>query len=245
MGSLNQHPFAVEAFFEKSLVLAYAVKPEELKPLIPSFLEPDLFDDQWGFVAAAMVDTRSLRPKGFPKILGRNFTLMGYRVFVRYRSRDGRRLRGLYILGSETNRGSMQLLGNVFTQYRYQTVGVEWTSSETTEEVTSANGLQVKAKRTSTDSPLPVYSPFANWKEARRFAGPMPFTFSHWPGSSEVVIVEGVRTDWKPLPMEVEEHSVPFFDPMNFSEMKLANAFLVERVPYFWRKGRTETLAEK
>src|SRR5262245_59454585 len=95
---LKNHPFAVEAFFDRSLVLTFAIPKEQVQPLIPELLQLDTFDDKWAFIAVAMVQTRSLRPKGFPKILGNDFFLIGYRVFVRYTNRAGKNLRGLYIL---------------------------------------------------------------------------------------------------------------------------------------------------
>src|SRR5438128_158746 len=111
---LHDHPFEVEAFFDTSLVLSFAAPTVELKPLVPSCLEIDALD-RWGFIAAAMVQTRSLRPKGFPTLLGRDFFLVGYRVFVRYVDKAGRILRGLYILGSATDSCFMEAFGNIFT----------------------------------------------------------------------------------------------------------------------------------
>src|SRR6185295_4399693 len=116
---LKNHPFAVEAFFESSLVLTFAIPKEQLQALIPECLELDTLNDQWAFIAVAMVRTKSLRPKGFPKIMGNDFFLIGYRVFVRYTNQAGKRLRGLYILRSETDRRRMALLGNIFTHYNY------------------------------------------------------------------------------------------------------------------------------
>ena len=250
------HPFAVEAHFDKSLVLAFALPREHLAALLPDCLELDLFEEQWGFVAVAMVKTRALRPKGLPAILGRDFTLVGYRIFVRYRGADGRRLRGLYILGSRTDRRSMVWLGNFFTRYRYAFSKIDW-ATEThadgdVERVSSAEGLEVVAMRplegTENAVPLPDCSPFADWKQARQFAGPMPFTFSVDSETRSIVIVEGVRSSWRPVPMRVERWNAPFFSGeefgMDFSEAVLANAFLVEDVPYHWKRGRREFWGE-
>ena len=250
MSFLGHHPFAVEAHFEKSLVLAFAVPREQLAALVPDCLELDLFEEQWGFVAAAMVKTRGLRPKGLPAIFGRNFTLIGYRVFVRYRGADGRRRRGLFILGSQTNRRSMVHLGNLFTQYRYSHSKIDWTTEAGKEAVTVADGLEIVASRfeesDDREIELPVDSPFADWKQARQFAGPMPFTFSCDAQQRQIVIVEGVRSSWQPLPMRVERWKIPFFSKadfdFDFGGAVLANAFLVEDVPYYWNKGRSEPL---
>lgn len=100
---LKKHPFAVEAFFESSIVLTFAFPKEQLVDLIPECLELDTFEEKWGFIAVAMVQTKGMRPKGFPRFLGRDFFLMGYRIFVRYTTSSGRRLRGLYIMKSDTD----------------------------------------------------------------------------------------------------------------------------------------------
>ena len=55
---VQRHPFAVEAFFERSLVLTYAVPSAVLTPLAGQGLELDTYDG-WGFLAIAMVQTRS------------------------------------------------------------------------------------------------------------------------------------------------------------------------------------------
>ena len=46
---------------------------------------------------------------------------IGYRIFVRYTNTRGQRLRGLFILKSETNRRKMEWLGKLFTFYNYTT----------------------------------------------------------------------------------------------------------------------------
>ncbi|MFZ9956915.1 MAG: DUF2071 domain-containing protein, partial [Flavobacteriales bacterium] len=105
---LENHPFAVEAHFDSSLVFTFAVEKEELQKFIPECLALDTFQDKWAFIAIAMVQTKDLRPKGFPKLLGNDFFLIGYRVYVRYTTNAGKNLRGLYILKSETDQMKMQ-----------------------------------------------------------------------------------------------------------------------------------------
>ncbi len=91
-----------------------------------------------------------------------------------------------------------------------------------------------------TDVPLPLETPFNNWREARMFAGPMPFTFSVTP--SEVVIVEGIRQNWKPQPVEILRHEVPFLDEFSSAQPRLANAFVTRDIRYSWKRGRRESL---
>src|SRR5688572_15112881 len=103
---LRRHPFAVDAFFRRSLVLTYAVPRAALLELVGPGLELDTYDD-WGFLAIAMVQTEGLRPRGFPRWLGRDFFLSGYRIFTRFARPGHPTLRGLRILRSDTDRAMM------------------------------------------------------------------------------------------------------------------------------------------
>ena len=120
MNRLKEHPFAVDALFERSLVLTFAVPKEEVAGLIPPCLSLDTHQDKWAFIAVAMVQTKNLRPKGFPKFMGSDFFLIGYRVFVRYTNAQGKRLRGLYILKSETDSRRMTFFGNMLPNIAIQ-----------------------------------------------------------------------------------------------------------------------------
>lgn len=239
---LKNHPFAVEAFFESSLVLTFAVPKEELQHLIPDCLQLDTFRDKWAFIAVAMVQTKHLRPKGFPKFLGNDFFLVGYRVFVRFTNHAGKNLRGLYILRSETDKSKMELLGNIFTHYNYVKTDIHQTSQNEINEISShQSGLKIRFECPGQENiPLPGGSPFDDWKEARKFAGPLPFTFTYNKAESTVLIIEGVRENWKPAPVKVHDFRIPFLDQLNLDEAKLANTFIIRDIPYYWKKGKTE-----
>lgn len=86
----------------------------------------------------------------------------------------------------------------------------------------------------------PEGSPFADLRTARRFAGPMPFTFSHEPETNSLIVVEGARQHWEPLAVSVTPRRLAFFEREPFSAFGLpvlANAFWVENVDYYWKKG--------
>jgi len=239
---LKTHPFAVEAFFEESLVLTFAAPLAEVQALLPAPLVADTFGDGWGYLAVALVQTRHLRPQGFPRWLGQDFFLIGYRVFVRYPSPSGKRLRGLYILRSETDKPRMKILGNLFTHYRYHTTDIARQAVGGQRSIHSQRSdFHVTLAPPVAGVALPAQSPFTTWAEARRFAGPLPFTFSADTGSGQMLIVEGIRTHWEPQPVAVASCHVGFFSHLNFSRLALANAFALHNVPYRWKKGRTET----
>ncbi len=238
---LKNHPFAVEAFFKSSLVLTFAAPKEQLESFIPECLQLDTFNDKWAFVAVAMVQTKDLRPKGFPKFLGNDFFLIGYRVFVRYTNNAGKNLRGLYILKSETDKKKMEFLGNIFTHYNYSTTDILQKEEINSKEISSINSkFKVTIDTSGEEISLPVNSPFNDWKEARRFAGPLPFTFTYNSATKTVLIIEGVRQNWAPAPVKVVDYDFEFLHSLKLDNPILANAFVVKNIPYYWKKGKIE-----
>ena len=241
--ALKNHPFDVDARFDFSLVLTYALPAETLAAMVPAALALDTFVDAAGdehaFVAIAMVQTRGLRPSRLPALFGRDFFLVGTRIFARLPTAEGRRLRGLYIVRSQTNRRAMRVLGDLFTRYRYEFLDTHVSRDHDVVRVHADDfAVDVDASTADVDSvPLPSTSPFTSWRDARRFAGPMPYTFSAL-SDDEVLVVEGVREAWQPRPVRVLRADVPFFAQRHLPTPRLASAFIVENVPYHWAAGR-------
>jgi hypothetical protein len=100
---LQRNPLLIAAHFRHSLVLAYAFPRATLEPLLPPTLGLDTHGKS-GLAAAAFVQTERLRPAFLPDALGIDFFLAGYRIFPRVAEQPS--LRGLYILGSDTDRRS-------------------------------------------------------------------------------------------------------------------------------------------
>ncbi|WP_324025524.1 DUF2071 domain-containing protein [Maribacter sp. BPC-D8] len=241
MKFLKNHPFAVEAFFESSVVLTFAVPKEELIQYIPSCLELDTFQAEWAFIAVAMVKTKNLRPKGFPKMLGNDFFLLGYRIFVRYRNNAGKSLRGLYIIKSETDKRKMELLGNIFTHYKYSKTDINEFKKDNFRVIKSdKSDFEIVISDAKASNEIPCDSPFENWKDARKFAGPLPHTFTYDSIDNSVLIIQGIRQNWTPKPITVENYYFGFLNNFKFKKMILASAFEITNIPYYWKKGKIE-----
>ena len=99
--------------------------------------------------------------------------------------------------------------------------------------------LDVTFEEIDETAQLPTGSPFPDWRTARQFAGPMPFTFSP-EGDGTFVVIEGSRGSWVPRPVAVKEWQVGLFQEASFIgvEPTLANAFSVKTVDYRWSSGR-------
>jgi hypothetical protein len=237
---LKRHPFSVEAFFRQSLVLTYP--SDVLRPLLPPGLDLDTYGE-YGFLAIAMVQTERLRPSFLPAVLGRDFFLSGYRIFARLES-GASSLRGLRILRSDTNHWWMVNAGNLLTHYQYRLCQVEL--SERPDEIEwkirtprHEADLQVIAHIDDGPALLPAGSPFLNLKDARRFAGPLPYTFDYEAKTRSIIRIQGVRKEWHPKPVRVEILQNTFLhqEPFCHATPILANAFHVHDVPYRWNRG--------
>jgi hypothetical protein len=159
----------------------------------------------------------------------------------------GKNLRGLYILKSETDKRKMEFMGNFFTHYNYTTTDIHQIQQNgTTGIYSNKSGFNIRIENPGMeDVPLPSGSPFTDWKEARRFAGPLPFTFTYNPAGKEVLIIEGVRENWKPSPVKVIDQQFSFIDQLRLNDVRLANAFLIRNIPYYWKKGKIEQWTKK
>lgn len=229
-------------------MLAYAIPEDVLRPLLTPGLQLDTYRG-FGFLAIAMVETRELRPAFLPAAFGLNFFLAGYRIFTRYRTQAGRTLRGLRILRSDTDRRSMQVFGNMLTHYGYEFSRCKMSRTKSTVEVDICTpkgdaDLKVEADVSEESLSPPPDSPFPDLREARKFAGPLPFTFDYEQESHSIIRVEGVRKDWSPRPVSVKVRRNTFLDREMFrsSGAILANAFYLEDVPYSWKPGIREPL---
>ena len=237
----------INARFEWSLVLAYAVPPGVLAPLLPPGLVLDTYKN-FGFLAVALVHTTDLRPAFVPQGMGIRFFLCGYRIFTRYTMRSGQTLRGLKVLRTDTNHRAMRVFGNILTHYNY------WPSSWEVQRTDGSCSIQISTPdhrsdlhveaALQRDPVLPPGSPFDNFDDARRFAAPLPFTFDYERQTNSIIRVEAVREKWNPRPVSVNVHRNGFLEQDAFrdSGAVLANAFFIENVPYGWRRGIRETL---
>ena len=237
---LRRHPLAIRTTLHDCITLTYALPAAVLRPMLPPGLELETVGDD-GFVAVAIVQARRLRPAGVPAAMGQDFFLAGYRIFTRFRKAEGRSLRGLRILRSDTDRRLMQIGGNLLTHYNYHRcdAAVMASGQEIDVAVRSRDGADLEMTAHLDRASLPAESPFASLREARRFAGPLPFTFDYEPETHSIVSIRASRANWMPQPIAVDVRRVGFFDlpPFRGCTPRLAAAFHVADVDYRWERG--------
>ena len=104
-----------------------------------------------------------------------------------------------------------------------------------TEQRISYAGEQVYVSGLNPDG-----SPFNTLAEARRFAGPLPYTFDYEEETGSIIGIRATRQQWEPRPVAVEVRRNTFLErePWRGAHPVLANAFYVHGVPYRWEQGR-------
>ena len=125
--------------------------------------------------------------------------------------------------------------------YNYTTTDIKVIEEEGYREFSSDNSIfRIKINTDNLTPDLPSHSPFKTWKEARRYAGPLPFTFTYNKADKSVLIIEGVRSNWKPQAIDVTDYHFNYLDELNLDNLILSNAFEITDVPYFWKKGKKD-----
>jgi len=237
---LRRHPLAIRTTLHDCITLTYALPAAVLRPMLPPGLELETIGDD-GFVAIAVVQARGLRPAGLPAALGQDFFLAGYRIFTRFRNAEGRSLRGLRILRSDTDRKLMQIGGNLLTHYNYRRCDatIVTRASQIDVAVHSRDGADLDLTAHLDCSSLPATSPFTSTAQARRFAGPLPYTFDYERDAHAIVSIRASRANWMPQPIGVTVRRLGFFDQPAFRGCtpRLAAAFHVANVDYRWERG--------
>ncbi|MDB4534751.1 hypothetical protein N9242_07755, partial [Vicingaceae bacterium] len=122
--------------------------------------------------------------------------------------------------------------------YNYTTTDINQTGN--LKSINSVKSkFQVTTEETEQEVKIPEDSPFTDWKDARKFAGPLPHTFTYNKEEKSVLIIRGIRKDWKPTPVKVVSYDFEFLNNLKLNNV-LANAFEIKNVPYYWEKGKLE-----
>jgi uncharacterized protein YqjF (DUF2071 family)/uncharacterized membrane protein YphA (DoxX/SURF4 family) len=245
----RRHPIAIQAHLRDCLTLTYAFPPNVLRRLLPPGLELETHGG-YAFVAVALVQTESLRPAGLPERMGQDFFLAGYRVFTTFAPATGRLMRGLRILRSDANQVRMVAAGNLLTHYNYHRCDATIDRSPDRIHVTVRtrdHGGDLDVIADLTNPALPAGSPFRSVRDARRFAGPLPFTFDYEQETHAIIAINARRTNWRPAAVAVDVGCISFFEQAAFDGCTpvLAAAFHVKDIDYRWERGVRHALGKQ
>ena len=206
----------------------------------------------YGFVAVALVQTRGAASRG-PAGRARA-GLLSRRLPRLHDVPAPGRPRGSAACAScaaTPNRARMVTGGNLLTHYNYHRCDARVDASRGRPHAASTCATAGSRRRPATDrrparTRPPPGSPFASVREARRFAGPLPFTFDYEAETHPIIAIQATRdATGSPTPVTVDVERLSFFDQPAFRGCTpvLAAAFHVTGIDYRWERGVRYPLA--
>lgn len=240
---IKRQPFSIDANLNYSLILNFALPYQRLQKILPAGLNADIHDNYWGFVAMTVTQIQQIYPQSFPAFSVYNSFHISYRILVSYQGQAGKKLRGSYILRSETDKRSIEWLGNILTPYNFSKTDIQQKTERETMEISSQqSNFKILISSAKTGAPLlPPDSVFDNWESANQTIVSRPFTFSYLPDQQEILMVESISENGQPVPVEVVQHQIGFFPAWGLHDAQLVGAFLAQNTSYTSKKGKLKS----
>jgi hypothetical protein len=145
----------------------------------------------------------------------------------------------------------MVIGGNLLTHYNYRKCAarvrhVDGKLHIDVDDDQARVSLAASISDRTSDPKLPPSSIFTSAKQARRCAGPLPYTFDYEKRTHGVVTILGKREKWAPRLVDVSVGQMSFFEQPCFEKTnpRLASAFYLRDIPYRWERGVHYPLTE-
>ncbi len=224
---------AITSTFLTNSILMYSCEPDDLERLLCPGINVDLIGGR-GHLAVAFVDQRDFRPRGAPQWAGRDFFMVEYLAFVTYESSDGRQMRGLYLLQSDTPSTLACIGSRIFSHYQFRKIDLRVSETSTTKRFASTKaGIDVTIS-------LDADSRGDAWAGFEELSRPRSFNFQHLKRSNATLVIRGVLKGWDPRPTTVLNADVAAVDGMGITFDGPPKAIEVDNVEYLWRNSRVD-----
>jgi len=233
---------AIASTFFTNSILMYSCEPDDLQRLLCPGIDVDVIGGR-GHLAVAFVDQRDFRPRGFPRWAGRDFFMVEYLAFVTYESSDGRQMRGLYLLQSDTPSTLACIGSRVFSHYRFRKIDLTINETDTTRRFTSTKArIDVAISLdTDTDTDTDTDGSEEPWADYGQLSKPRSFNFQHLKRSNATLVIRGVLKGWTPRPATVLTSDIAAVEELGINFDGPPKAIEVDNVEYLWRNSRIDT----
>ncbi len=111
-------PFTVTTTWSEFVCLNYLVDPERLRGLLSPVFRPVLWKGK-GIVSVTIASLRSMRPRGLPEVVGKNFCHLTHRAVVEFQNIRGEVHRGYEFIESATNSDVLNRIGRNVTEFKF------------------------------------------------------------------------------------------------------------------------------
>lgn len=225
---------AITSTFFTNTILMYSCEPDDLQRFLCPGINVDVIGGR-GHLAVAFVDQRDFRPRGLPHQAGSDFFMVEHLAFVTYESSDGRRMRGLYLLQSDTPSTLACIGSRIFSHYRFRKIDLTVNETGNTRRFTSAKaGIDVTIA-------LDAHNEGEVWADYKQLSKPRSFNFQYLKRSNATLVIRGVLKGWKPRPATVLKADIAAVDEMGIAFDGPPKAIEVDDVEYSWRNSRIDT----
>ena len=214
--------------FQTPSECAVALLPPELQPV-----------EHHGcaFWNTVVCQVQNMRPKLSPLPWGVTYWHVAYRLYVRFKTSSGQVIEGLYFLRSDCDNSLMSFVGNILTDFKFNTASVRVTLGEhNTDIAIKAPDGDANVRITDNPAILPEYSAFRSLDEAKHFLKYKPNGISIGPDhSGNIVHIMRDETAWTSKLRSVEQAHWSFLEDKN---VRPEICYEVDAIDYQWNRAR-------
>lgn len=224
--------------------LAYSAPMGTLAALLPKGLTAE-GGDGLGVVNVVVSQVSRLRPGGLPPVTGFDLWFVAYRLLVSAELATGERLRGLYFLASQVNRGALSPFINALTDLNAQPARFEIQDRDQVFRLlVKEPGRDSEVAELAIDRvPPSSLSPVPEALAGRLTYQPRGLAADDRGRELRILQVHRDRSNWRETPVEVAKHSWPYLQHRLGGDLKLLRATRLDPIEYHWEIGVSARLS--
>jgi uncharacterized protein DUF2071 len=234
---LPKNPLTMVGTLDRCWLSVYQTPIEEARALLPRELEP-VTHGGCAFWNVLVCHLHRMRPKPLPAFLGVSYWHVAYRLYARFNPASGPALEGLYFLRSDCDSRLMTGLGNLLTDFRFHTAGIEVVEEAPLVRLTVCSPDAPAAATLDRAQPpqLAAHSAFASLEEAAAFLKYQPRALSITPGGqASIVSIQRDEAAWKYRLVTVTDARWKFLEGKT---VRPEICYEVAPIAYQWNRGR-------
>ncbi|MBI2335390.1 MAG: DUF2071 domain-containing protein [Deltaproteobacteria bacterium] len=248
----KRHRFPTKALLREALVLTFALPAALLEPwLAPSLKLETLHRDKknYGLLYLTLFQMEALRLASLPSWLGKNLFLASYGLLVRYKTKNGKLLRGFRTLRSDTDQRVFSIFGNFFTHDYFQLADARINKNPhlihiQLKTIYNQANLDLKIKFDHPTTALPKGSLFKNEKEAKLLGDLPNYYLNYERETHSMIVIPMERPQWRTQFVPTEIIRCSFFNQEGFNTSRpiLLSSVYAHDIECLWKAGMCEAV---
>jgi len=233
---MRKNPLTVRGCIRRCWLFSWRAPEATVRALVPPPIQL-VTRGGFAFWNVVVCEMAAMRPAPLPAWVGLGYWHVAYRLHVLVREAHGGDLEGLYFVRSDCDRRLVAAMGNVLTDFRFQTAQIDVSdagASVAGRIVATGADAHFGLDRMATPS-LAGGSPFADLTEAASFLKYKPRAFSpHAADAVNAVRVIREESAWRSRSIAVVRQEWEFFADR---EATLELCTEVQPIDYQWNRG--------